>query len=82
MADLTINGNRKDFRVVGKPNLPGRLSRAVATGIAKFGIDYVVPNMLEAKFMRSPYAHARVKSYNKEKAMAVPGGGGHCYLGR
>ena len=68
MADLEgINGQREDFRVVGKPNLPGRLSRAIATGIAKFGIDYVVPNMLEAKFMRSPYAHARIKSYNKEK---------------
>ncbi len=73
MADLTINGDRKDFNVVGKPNLPGKLSWAVATGVAKFGIDYVVPSMLEAKFMRSPYAHARIKSYNKAKAMAVPG---------
>jgi CO/xanthine dehydrogenase Mo-binding subunit len=73
MADLTFNGDRKDFRVVGKPNLPGRLSRAVTTGVAKFGIDYVIPNMLEAKFMRSPYAHARIKSYNLEKAMAIPG---------
>ena len=73
MADLTVNGDRKDFKVVGKPNLPGKLSWAVATGVAKFGIDYVVPNMAEAKFMRSPHAHARIKSYNKEKAMAVPG---------
>jgi CO/xanthine dehydrogenase Mo-binding subunit len=73
MADLTINGDRKDFNVVGKPNLPGKLSWAVATGVAKFGADYVVPNMLEAKFMRSPHAHARIKSYNKAKAMAVPG---------
>ena len=73
MADLTFNGDRKDFRVVGKPNLPGKLSKAVATGLAKFGIDYVIPNMVEAVFMRSPHAHARVKSYNKEKAMAVPG---------
>ncbi len=73
MADLSINGDRKDFRVVGKPNLPGKLSWAVATGVAKFGIDYVVPEMLEAKFMRSPYSHARIKSYNLKKALAVPG---------
>ncbi len=73
MADLTVNGDRKDFKVVGQPNLPGKLSWAVATGVAKFGADYVVPDMLEAKFMRSPHAHARIKSYNKKKAMAVPG---------
>lgn len=73
MADLTVNGDRKDFRVVGKENLPGKLSWAVATGVAKFGADYVVPDMLEAKFMRSPHAHARIKSYNLEKALAVPG---------
>ena len=73
MADLGTNGNRADFRVVGKVNLPGKLSHAVATGLAKFGIDYVVPDMLEAKFLRSPYAHARIKNYNLEKALAVPG---------
>ena len=65
MADLTgTNGQREDFRVVGKANLPGKLSWAVASGLAKFGIDYVVPNMLEAKFLRSPHAHAKIKSYN------------------
>ena len=74
MADLTgINGQREDFRVVGKANLPGKLSWAVASGLAKFGIDYVVPDMLEAKFLRSPHAHARIKSFNLEKAKAVPG---------
>ena len=74
MADLTgVNGQRADFRVVGKTDLPGKLSRSVATGLAKFGIDYVVPDMLEAKFLRSPYAHAKIKSFNKEKALTVPG---------
>jgi len=74
MADLVgINGQREDFRVVGKTDLTGKLSWAVASGIARFGIDYVVPDMLEAKFLRSPYAHARIKNYNLEKAKAVPG---------
>jgi CO/xanthine dehydrogenase Mo-binding subunit len=74
MADLAgVNGTRKDFRVVGKPNLPGVLSRSQATGVAKFGIDYVVPDMLEAKFLRSPYANAYIKSVNTRKARAIPG---------
>ena len=57
MADLAgVNGLRENFRVVGKPNLPGRMSFTLAAGIAKFGIDYVWPEMLHAKFLRSPYA--------------------------
>jgi CO/xanthine dehydrogenase Mo-binding subunit len=74
MADLAgVNGERKEFRVVGKPNLPGRLSYAMATGIAKYGIDYVVPNMLHAKFLRSPYANAKVISVDSTKARKIPG---------
>jgi CO/xanthine dehydrogenase Mo-binding subunit len=74
MADLAgVNGTRKDFRVVGKPNLPGVLSWSQATGVAKFGIDYVVPDMLEAKFLRSPYANAYIKSVDTTKARAIPG---------
>jgi CO/xanthine dehydrogenase Mo-binding subunit len=74
MPDLAgVNGQRKEFRVVGKPNLPGKLSYAQATGIAKFGIDYVVPDMLHAKFLRSPYANARVISVDTAKAREIPG---------
>ncbi len=74
MADLAgINGQREDFRVVGKANLPGRLSRAIASGIAKYGIDYVVPDMLHAKFLKSPYANAKVVSVDTTKAKAIPG---------
>jgi CO/xanthine dehydrogenase Mo-binding subunit len=74
MADLAgVNGQRKEFDVVGKPNLPGRLSYALATGKAKFGIDYAVDNMLHAKFLRSPYANATVKSVDISEAKAIPG---------
>jgi CO/xanthine dehydrogenase Mo-binding subunit len=74
MADLAgVNGQRENFRVVGKPNLPGKVSYALATGVAKYGIDYVVPNMLHAKFLRSPYANARVLSVDTSKAKALPG---------
>jgi CO/xanthine dehydrogenase Mo-binding subunit len=74
MADIEgINGQRENFRVVGKSNLPGRLSYALATGIARYGADYAVPDMLHAKFLRSPYANARVVSVDTAKAMKIPG---------
>jgi len=74
MADLAgVNGLRENFRVVGKHNLPGKVSYALATGIAKFGIDYVIPEMLHAKFLRSPYANARVRSVDTTRARALPG---------
>ena len=74
MADLAgVNGQRESFRVVGKPNLPGILSYSLATGVAKFGIDYAVPDMLHAKFLRSPYANAKVLSIDTTRALALPG---------
>ena len=74
MADLEgVNGQRENFRVVGKPNLPGRLSYAMAAGIAKYGADYVVPDMLHAKFLRSPYANARIISIDTVNAKKIPG---------
>ena len=74
MADLVgVNGDRKEFKVVGKPNLPGKLSYSLATGKAKFGSDYVFPNMFFAKFLRSPYANAMVKSVDVAAAKKIPG---------
>ena len=74
MADVVgRNGQREEFRVVGKPNKPGILSYALASGVAKFGADYTAPDMLHAKFLRSPYAHARIRSIGTEKAWQIPG---------
>jgi CO/xanthine dehydrogenase Mo-binding subunit len=74
MADLAgVHGQRKEFKVVGKPNLPGKLSYSLATGMAKFGADYVFPDMLHAKFLRSPYANAEVKSVDVTTAKKIPG---------
>jgi xanthine dehydrogenase molybdenum-binding subunit len=74
MADIAgANGTRSQFRVVGQPNIPGKLSPALATGVAKFGIDYVFPDMLHAKFLRSPYANARVRSIDASAALKIPG---------
>jgi CO/xanthine dehydrogenase Mo-binding subunit len=74
MADTAgSNGERKVFTIVGKRNIPGRLSYSIATGKAKFGVDVVVPNMLSAKFLRNPYGRARVKSLDLSKAKRLPG---------
>jgi len=71
MADVAgANGERKDFKIVSKPNVPGRLSYAIATGKAKFG---TVPRMLYAKFLRSPYGRASIKSADIRKAKALQG---------
>ncbi len=74
MADLAgVDGTRETFYVVGKPNIPGKLSYSLATGKARFGIDYTFDNMLHAKFLRSPYANAMVKSVDVAAAKKVPG---------
>jgi CO/xanthine dehydrogenase Mo-binding subunit len=74
MADTTgINGDRKEFKAVGKANVPGKLSYAIATGKAKFGTDVIIPGMLHAKFLRSPYARARVKSIDATQSRALLG---------
>ncbi len=70
MADIE---DRKEFKLVGQPNIPGRLSYAIATGKAKFGSDAVVPNMLHAKFLRCPYGRAQIKSVDISKARDIPG---------
>lgn len=43
------------------------------TGVAKYTIDYVAPEMMHAKLVTSTYAHARIKSINIEKAYKMPG---------
>ena len=74
MADISgTNGERKEFNVVGRANVPGKLSYAIATGKAKFGTDVIVSDMLHAKFLRSPYARARARSIDATAARAIPG---------
>ena len=74
MADLAgANGQRTEFNIVGKRNIPGKHSYNMATGKARFGIDATAPDMLFAKFLRSPYANAVVQSVDISKAKALPG---------
>src|SRR5918996_3413706 len=43
------------------------------TGKAKYAGDLVIPEMIEGKFLRSPYAHARIRSIDTRDAEAMPG---------
>ena len=43
------------------------------TGAAKYVDDFVLPGMAHMAVVRSPYAHARIKSIDGSKALAVPG---------
>ncbi len=74
MADIAgSNGQRTEFKAVGRANVPGRLSYTIATGRAKYGNDVVVPDMLHAKFLRSPYGRVKIKSMDISRAKALEG---------
>jgi CO/xanthine dehydrogenase Mo-binding subunit len=43
------------------------------TGQAKYAGDLLVPGMIEGKFLRSPYAHARIRAIDAREAEQLPG---------
>ena len=69
MAAATNNGH---FKVIGtRPIRHDGIDKVM--GRAKYGADYAFPGMLHGKLLRSPHAHARIKSINLTKALALPG---------
>jgi CO/xanthine dehydrogenase Mo-binding subunit/aerobic-type carbon monoxide dehydrogenase small subunit (CoxS/CutS family) len=48
-------------------------SEAIVTGQARYTLDTHVDGLLHLKVLRSPHAHARIRSIRKEGALAVPG---------
>lgn len=62
----------KEFKYIGK-----RLVRKDAydkvTGRGIFTVDVQLPRMLQAKILRSPYAHANILKIDASKAMKLPG---------
>ena len=66
------NGSNNGFRVIGtRPIRHDGVDKV--TGRAQYGADYALPGMLHGKVLRSPYAHARIKSIRVDKALAMPG---------
>jgi xanthine dehydrogenase molybdenum-binding subunit len=61
-----------DFKVIGtRPIRPDGVDKV--TGRALYGADYSFPGMLHGCVLRSPYAHARIKSIDISKALEHPG---------
>jgi CO/xanthine dehydrogenase Mo-binding subunit/aerobic-type carbon monoxide dehydrogenase small subunit (CoxS/CutS family) len=54
-------------------SIPNPHTDAILTGHARYTMDVAIPNMLHLKVLRSPHAHARLKSIDKSKAIAIPG---------
>ena len=67
-----MNEQSKQFKWIGtRPVRPDGVEKV--TGRAKFGTDNVLPGMLYGKILRSPHAHARIKTIDISKAEALPG---------
>jgi aerobic carbon-monoxide dehydrogenase large subunit len=54
-------------------SLPRREDRRLLTGRGQFVADLDLPHMLHAAFVRSPLAHARIRSVDVSRAAAAPG---------
>ena len=61
-----------EHRVIGRPVVRVE-DAALLSGRGRYVDDVDVPNMLEAAFVRSPMAHARIRSIDRSAALAAPG---------
>src|SRR5205809_1112886 len=66
---VTIEGIARD----GRKADPKSEAVGKATGTLRYTSDSFFPNMLYAKILRSPYAHARVKRIDTSKAQKLQG---------
>ncbi|MEX2642507.1 MAG: xanthine dehydrogenase family protein molybdopterin-binding subunit [Acetobacterales bacterium] len=63
---------KKAYKLIGtRPVRPDGVPKV--TGTAKFGSDYTLPGTLAGKVLRSPHAHARIRSIDTSKAEALRG---------
>jgi CO/xanthine dehydrogenase Mo-binding subunit len=71
MQDIPSKEN-KPFKWVGtRPVRPDGVPKV--TGRALYGSDMNMPGMLVGRVLRSPHAHARIRSIDTSKAAALPG---------
>ena len=63
---------REGFQVIGKPD-PKIDGLTKAIGHAIYTDDITLPGMLHAKFLRSPHPHAKIRSIDTSRALALDG---------
>ena len=74
MNDMTLTREEREAKLEGMGCKRKRVEDIRFTqGKGNYVDDLKLPGMLHGDFVRSPYAHARVKSINTEKALKVPG---------
>ena len=62
----------REFTAIGtRPIRPDGVEKV--TGKANFGADFSLPGMLYGKVLRSPHAHARIKSIDSSEAESMEG---------
>ncbi len=62
----------QEFKVIGtRVKRPDGIDKV--TGRARYGADASLPGQLVGRILRSPHAHARIKSIDTSKAEALPG---------
>ncbi len=72
MASDEPSNGKPSYRVIG--TRPIRHDGAdKVTGRAKYGADYSFPGMLHGKVLRSPHAHAKIRSIKCDAARELPG---------
>ena len=70
MSNIVLSNT--EYNVVGtRPVRPDGTDKV--TGRAKYGGDFQMAGLLHGKVLRSPHAHARIKSIDTSKAEAYPG---------
>ena len=64
--------SNEEFRVVGsRPVRHDGVDKV--TGRARYAADTAMPDLLYAKIVRSPHAHARIRGIDASRALALPG---------
>ena len=71
MASNVVPVN-EEFDVVG-PRPIRHDGNDKVTGRARYSADMTLPRLLHGKILRSPHAHARIKSIEPSRALALPG---------
>jgi CO/xanthine dehydrogenase Mo-binding subunit len=72
MPPSAVEAEPPSYRVIGtRPIRPDGVEKV--TGRARYGADIRLPGMLYGGVLRSPHAHARIRSIDTRRAEALPG---------
>jgi len=70
---MTMSKNKsRSLSIVGK-KISIKDAKAKVTGSIRYAIDHFVPGMIYGKILRSPHAHARIRTIDTSRAEALPG---------